>query len=317
MVLTVIRPANADTPNDQDARVYLVRPGDTLSEIAQHLGFALDDILRWNPEIEADQIHAGQELHLMRERRRIEHEIERGQNLHRIARQWEVTIAEMLQWNPHLARYLIRRVQTLMIYTPIPESRSESIGTPQSGSLTHAEQLPTDHPAIWVRRPNRAWGTNETIRAIVEAFEHVDTQFEDSRRIEIHDLSFRRGGDIHGHRSHRSGRDADIAYYQTGSDALCRFRWVRPEQLDVARQWQLFHHWIAHEQVEAIFMDYRLQQMLYEHARSLGFSRHDLSPIFQYPRPIEDRYGMIRHHPRHLDHFHVRFVCHESDETCR
>jgi len=64
-------------------------------------------------------------------------------------------------------------------------------------------------------------------------------------------------------------------------------------------------------------MDHRLQRVLYEYARSQGVSRRKLNRWFQYPRPPQQRQGVIRHVPRHADHFHVRFVCPETDERCR
>jgi murein endopeptidase len=64
-------------------------------------------------------------------------------------------------------------------------------------------------------------------------------------------------------------------------------------------------------------MDHALQAPLYEHARTAGVSQADLNRFFQYPRPPEERTGVIRHHPNHDDHFHVRFACHGSDPECR
>ena len=64
-------------------------------------------------------------------------------------------------------------------------------------------------------------------------------------------------------------------------------------------------------------MDHRLAAALYDYARSQGVSRSDLSRWFQYPRRIDQRYGLIRHEPHHADHFHVRFTCHDTDPECR
>lgn len=90
-----------------------------------------------------------------------------------------------------------------------------------------------------------------------------------------------------------------------------------PEQLDVARQWTLLEHWLRHDRVEAIFIDYRLQAELYRHAREEGASREELHRWFQYPRGRTHPLGIIRHYPQHDDHLHVRFACHESDADCR
>lgn len=296
---------------------YVVRSGDTLSEIAVRFGLTLDALLAANPGVEADRIRVGQELRVVNGLRRVVHTVQRGESLSVIAARYEVRVDELLRWNARLSRDRVSAGRELVVYTPVPESRSESIGTPDRGRLAHGRMLPTRHPAFFVRTPARAYGTDETVRFIVEGFEAVRAADPEAPAIEIHDLSFREGGPINGHHSHESGRDADIAYFQQGCRELCAFRRIRPEQLDAARQWALFRHWIERGVVDAIFVDHDLAAAIYEQARSEGVSRNDLSRWFQYPRPVDDRYGLIRHHPRHADHFHVRFVCHESDAACR
>ena len=39
-----------------------------------------------------------------------------------------------------------------------------------------------------------------------------------------------------------------------------------------------------------------------------------LDRVFQYPH--EDGSGLVRHHPNHHDHFHIRFKCPEKDSGC-
>jgi LysM repeat protein len=299
-------------------RVYTVRPGDTLSEIADRLEVSRGELERWNPDLDPDRIRPGQELRVYGGRRRVLHTVRQGETLARIAARYEVDIDALLRWNPGLSRDLIRAGRELAIYTEVPASRSKSIGAPQRGRLEDARRLPTRHPALYVRRPSRAWGTDETVRWIVEAYEDLREEDPAAPRVEVHDLSLRRGGPMRGHNSHESGRDADIAYFQQRCPrGICRFRRIRPEQLDAQRQWRLFRRWLEAERVEAIFVDHDLQRALYRAAREDGVSRADLNRWFQYPRAPENRQGVIRHHPRHADHFHVRFVCHETDEECR
>jgi murein endopeptidase len=177
--------------------------------------------------------------------------------------------------------------------------------------------MPTDNPAFVVRDPERAYGTDETVRWLLAAFEHVRSESPEIPRVEVHDISVREGGRLNGHHSHESGRDADVAYYQTDCGPLCVFRGpLAARELDVVHQWALFAYWLERGQADAIFVDHTLQQPLFERARTLGASRADLSRWFQYPRAVGERVGVIRHHPRHADHFHVRFVCDRSDPQC-
>lgn len=305
--------------NDEpEGRVYVVQPGDILSEVAVRLEVSLEDLARWNPELHPDRIRPGQELRLLDGRRRVVHTVRRGETLARIAARYEVELEALLRWNRSVSRDFVRAGHELVVFTPIPESRSISVGTPQHGRLEHGRPLPEHHPAFYVRRPSRAFGTDETVRWILEAYEALRASDPEAPQVEVHDLSLRRGGPMRGHHSHESGRDADIAYFQKSCpEGICRFRRIGPAQLDAARQWRLFRGWLDRGQVEAIFVDHELQRALYEAAREDGVSLADRSRWFQYPRAPEDRYGVIRHHPRHDDHFHVRFVCHESDEECR
>lgn len=301
----------------EEGRVYTVQDGDTLSEVAQRLGVSLADIERWNPELDPDRIRPGQTIRIRDGLRRVEHEVRRGENLARIAARWEVSVDDLLRWNEGLRRDVVRAGRSLVVFTPVPASRSMSMGSPQHGRLRHGRRLPR-HPALFVRTPSRAWGTDETVRWIVGAYEALRAEDPRAPRVEVHDLSLRRGGPMRGHHSHESGRDADIAYFQTRCpDDLCRFRRIGPDELDADRQWRLFRRWLEAERVEAIFVDHDLQRALYRAAREAGASRGDLSRWFQYPRAPSNRYGVIRHHPRHDDHFHVRFVCHETDDECR
>lgn len=301
----------------EDGRVYRVEPGDTLSEIAARLEVGLDDIRRWNPDLDPDRIRPGQAIRVLDGTRRVAHTIRAGETLSRIAARYEVRVDELVRWNRGLRPDHVRAGRELTVFTRVPASRSMSVGVPHRGRLEHGRQLPR-HPALFVRTPSRAWGTDETVRWIVDAFEALREEDPEAPRIEVHDLSLRSGGPMRGHHSHESGRDADLAYFQDRCPrGICRFRRIGPEQLDAVRQWRLFRRWLEEGRVEAIFVDHDLQRALYRAARDDGADRRDLSRWFQYPRSPEDRYGVIRHHPRHDDHFHVRFVCHETDAECR
>lgn len=299
-------------------RSVAVRAGDTLTRIARYWDVSVDDVLRWNPDIEPDRIQVGRSLVLLDGRRRVRHLVQPGENLTRIAGHYHVSVAELVRWNTHVSRDRVPSGRRLVIYTPLPESRSQSVGTPHGGRLIHGVQLPPHHPRLLVTRPARAWGTAETVRAILHGLDAVAEGSPESCRIEVHDLSRRSGGALFGHRSHRSGRDADLAYFQRRPQAgACLIRRIGPADLDAERQWALFAEWIRSDQVSAIFMDYALQKPLYRAARAAGVTRKKLRRWLQYPRPVSQRRGLIRHHPRHADHVHVRFACHESDAECR
>ena len=121
-----------------------------------------------------------------------------------------------------------------------------------------------------------------------------------------------------GHRSHRSGRDADLTYYQRRCPASgCPLQSIGPQQLLVGPQWTLIHSWLRRGQVQLVFVDYSLQSVLYRHARRRGATPRQLERWFQYPRSRNIPVGIIRHAPNHRNHIHVRFVCPRGDQQCR
>lgn len=295
---------------------YVVRPGDTLSGIAVRLGTTVDEIVEHNPDLDPDRIRVGQELQTGRGRR-VEHTVLRGESLSRIAARYGVTVQNIRDWNPDLRPNVLRAGRTLTIFTDEPESRSVSVGAPYHGRLEHAVRLHR-HPAYVIRDRDKVWATEETARWIVDAFDELRRRFPDAPKVRVHDISNRRGGPMHGHRSHQSGRDVDISYYQRYcGDIPCPMWHIPADQLDVAKQWALFEHWLRNDEVEDIFMDYGLQRPLYEYARDHGATPAELRRWFQYPNGRSHPNGIIRHFPQHRDHFHVRFVCPDTDPDCR
>ncbi|MCG8556663.1 MAG: penicillin-insensitive murein endopeptidase [Proteobacteria bacterium] len=309
-------PASALTPASL-AKTYRVRQGDTLSEIAERFALGMDQLLSHNPSLHPDRIREGQILHLATAQRQIAYEIQPGDYAGAIAARYGVKITDIARWNPGLDPDHIRAGGTLVIYTERPASHSQSLGSPSDGSLLRGRRLPR-HSGYVIRDSARAWGTLETVQALVSGFDAVRKAHKKRVRVRVHDLSLRNGGPMQGHSSHQSGRDVDLAYYQRRCpSSVCPFQYLHPSQLDVARQWTLLEHWLAREQLEAAFVDYRLQARLYRHARAQGASRSELLRWFQYPRGPGHPAGIIRHYPKHADHIHVRFVCHESDPDCK
>ncbi|MEM9195146.1 MAG: penicillin-insensitive murein endopeptidase [Myxococcota bacterium] len=301
----------------EEGQTYAIAEGDTLSEVAVRFGVSLEDLLQWNEGLDPDRIQAGQEIRIGPARHRIEYTIRAGDSLSRIARRHEVSVSQLRGWNPRLRRDHLREGRTLVIYSEIPESTTVSVGYPYSGRLERGIRM-NPHPGIELRDRNRAWGTLETVTWLRGALDEVHNQHRGRTRIRLHDISHRQGGYMAGHRSHQSGRDVDLAYYQRrcGGEA-CSFRRVNPRDLDAERQWTLFKYWLERDQVDAIFIDYNLQRPLYEQAREEGASREELHRWFQYPRGRSYPLGIVRHYDQHRDHIHVRFRCHETDDECR
>jgi murein endopeptidase len=246
-----------------------------------------------------------------------EYTVQQGETLSGIAKRNEIKLAELLRWNAGLNPDRIRAGQKLRMRGLPASSVSESIGTPNEGRLVDGRRLPR-HPGYVIRTSERSFGTDEAVRGIVKAFDALRRRDPRAPKARVHDMSLRRGGPIEDHRSHQSGRDADISYFHSGcKGGSCDFRRIAPRDLDVKRTWSLLEYWLERDMLEAVFIDYRLQAPLYRHARSQGATRDQLAHWFQYPHGRTHVGGVVRHFPKHADHMHVRFACHPSDESCR
>lgn len=303
---------SASTPGD----THTVRPNETLSAIAARYGMSLDRLLEHNPDVDPDQIQPGQEITLGEEHRVVRYTVRSGDTLGALAQRFGVAIDDIVRSHPGLRPDALRVGQTLHIRAALPASYSRSIGRPSRGRLENPRRLPR-HRGWVIRDRERAWGTDETIADLVEAFDALGAEHPRAPRIEVHDVSLRNGGPMNDHKSHESGRDVDLAlYHERCTRGVCGFRRTSPAQLDAERQWALLRHLIARGRVEAIFLDYRLQRPLYEHARAEGASDAELHRWFQYPHGPGSPLGIIRHFRKHDDHLHVRFACHASDTDC-
>lgn len=300
-----------------EAATYRVREGDTLGEIARRNGVSVQEIVAENAGLNPDRLRVGQRLRIGPRRYRLLHRVQSGETLARIARRYQVRVRDVQRWNRRVSPQRLPVGRNLVIFSERRPSFSESVGSASGGTLRRAERL-QPHPSYLIRNRRIAWGTLETVTWIRDAFDVVARRHPDAPRVRVHDISDRDGGRLSGHRSHQSGRDADIAFFQRRcGDAPCGFRRITSGYLIAGPQWTLFEQWLRRDRVEFIFMDYELQAPLYREARRRGATQAQLRRWFQYPRGADVPVGRIRHYPRHADHVHVRFVCPDTDEECR
>ncbi len=245
----------------------------------------------------------------------VEHRVLPGETLSAIAAHYHLSLSALLEENPGLQPDRVRAGATLVVQSR-PASLSASIGSPAHGRLQRGRQLP-EGLGYAIRERARAFGTEETVDALVASFAQLTRRFPRAPLIAVHDLSLRSGGRMTDHRSHQSGRDADLAYPQKRCEGTCEFAHLAPAQLDAQRAFTLLRYLLERDELEAVFIDYRLQKPLYEAARAQGASAEQLARWFQYPRGRSDALGVIRHFPKHADHMHLRFRCHDSDPQCR
>ncbi|HWO10161.1 MAG TPA: penicillin-insensitive murein endopeptidase, partial [Polyangiaceae bacterium] len=188
---------------------------------------------------------------------------------------------------------------------------SMSFGSPTRGGLLNAVYLPSD--ARWIPvDPTHAWGTAETISYLTTAIDALHSEFPNSHPLFIGDLSRQRGGYLQPHLSHQSGKDVDISYFYTRDPKW--YARATAANLDRPRTWAMLRILMERTDVQFIFVDRRLQQLLRSYAEAIGEDRVWLESVFD---GIPGEPAIIRHEPGHDTHFHVRFFNPIADETAR
>lgn len=190
---------------------------------------------------------------------------------------------------------------------------SISLGRASAGALVNGVQMPRgDH---WdLTSPSCAWGTKETVDALVHVINKVNEQYPGSQSVQIGHISAKDGGHLSPHVSHQAGRDVDVGYY---------YRTITPRgfanandgNLDYPRTWALVRAALKDTDVEWIFMDSAIQRGLAQYAVSQGEDSAWLDDIFQ----VRGKNGrsVIRHAKGHGTHLHIRFHNPAAEELGR
>jgi len=215
-----------------------------------------------------------------------------------------------------------RRVANKVDPIEVEAVTGQSIGKPWSGKLRHATRLPKGRGYL-IRRPQRAFGTAHLVGHLRDAIVAVREDHPSLHTLAIGDLSAPSGGSITEHRSHQSGRDVDVGFFYKRKPAAypAVFVSATAANLDRAATWDLLVAFARTadepDGVQAIFVDYQVQGLLYDWAAARGVDERYLDRLFQYPEGKGAGDGLVRHEPHHDDHFHVRFKCPPGDQSCQ
>ena len=198
-------------------------------------------------------------------------------------------------------------------------SKHLSVGAPNRGTLTGGVRLKSSKH-LMVKTGARTWGLRELTRALQRAAVRVNKKHGRSVLL-VGDLSKKGGGQLDGHHSHQTGRDADVGFYATNSRGkpvnLKRFvafdaegkskgepSWPR---FDDARNWTF---------VEALLTDKDANVRYLFVSRALRARLLAYAAKKKVAQEIVDRAAAAMVSPKeaelHDDHFHVRIACPES-----
>lgn len=190
---------------------------------------------------------------------------------------------------------------------------SRSLGQVTGGSLHSPCRIAASGPG-YVSTNKNGFATDETVALLQWASAQMAAQFPGSPPLVIGALSKVDGGYYPPHKSHQSGRDADIGYPRTERATPKQFLLTTSGNLDAERLWTVLEALLATGKLGFVFMDYDLQAALYQGLVDVGYTEAQLGPVFQYPAGPTVPRGLVRHAAGHADHFHVRFRCPDSDK---
>ncbi|MFB6265076.1 MAG: penicillin-insensitive murein endopeptidase [Bradymonadaceae bacterium] len=301
---------------------------DTLASIALERGVGVERLQKLN-ELELGELTPGMRV-LVEPRdesadekkdqeegsQPVVHRVSAGETFGEIAHMYNVSVRQVRRWNPDVDPRHLQIGERIRLHVPGEDGASVSWGRASDGRLYNGKAL-KDSPGFEVRDVAVAYGTDRVVRMLKAAAADVKARWPNAPRLVVGDLSYKRGGPMPPHESHQSGRDADIGYYHRGNVQLKNFEPMTEETFDARKTWHFLKSLIDTGQVEYVFVEYDLQEEMYEYARSIGYSTSRLRDIFQYPRPRHERKGIIRQTGGHDDHLHIRFKCAPDAKRCR
>jgi penicillin-insensitive murein DD-endopeptidase len=212
-------------------------------------------------------------------------------------------------------------------YKAPPLSRASlTVGHPNDGFQVRAKRLQkTDSLAVRKASNARVYGHPALVLMLRRSARDVALAAPGSVLL-VGDLSAKAGGAISGHRSHQSGRDADVAFYVkdargkplasrdfTAFDGDGKAKDGSSVVFDDMRNWLLVESWAKDRRagLSHVFVSAPLRARLLGHAR-----KHP-----RFARYLTEATALLKqpeHGEPHDDHFHVRIECpKEQLDICR
>jgi penicillin-insensitive murein endopeptidase len=186
--------------------------------------------------------------------------------------------------------------------------------------ITDAVELPRKSDVYRLFRDNgHHWGNPRLVAAIAAAAKSVARSRPETPKLLVGDLSARYGGSSDGHRSHRTGRDADLLFYVVtpdgaptpavgflhfGPDGIAKTAHGRYLRIDVDREWLLIKALVTSPEanVQWLFFARWLEALVIEYARALG----EDPELVWYAESMLLQPGDSAAHD---DHLHLRIAC--------
>ena len=249
----------------------------------------------------------------------VTYTIKRGGSMETVANLYKIYHHEIEALNPgvSLERELPASTK-IVVYRRKPGISSQSVGYPGDGSVEGAMPMVDGSGRILRHTPWKAWATRTTVATIDMVLREWARRYPSEQQIIVGNLSARAGGKLPPHSSHQSGRDVDLSYPQIWDHkSELGPQDMNERNLERNLTWSLLELLKETGAVEAVFIDRKLQKLLYEFALESGrYSKKDLENWMEYPGSAGAGDPIIQHVPGHSDHLHVRFKCTPSETRC-
>lgn len=324
------------TPASAQWVAHVVLPGERLTEIADRYAVSTKSIVRWNDlDTVRPELRAGQKLRVHTQlsenvRERVSYEVQRGDSWAKIADHFGVPQKALQhRWNRGGALAAGQAI-TVWVEKSVQEREeqaraeelpivsvpgvAQSVGTPDRGRLANGIALPANDALYTIRNPKHSFASSHTIETLQRGVADFRRSTGFSRQILIADMSREGGGRFRPHRSHRSGRDVDIALPMIVDPSgkkpgtAGRFDWTAT--------WRLIKSLVATGQVRFVFLSRSRQALLYRAAKADGASSEELQQLLEFPRRGRTP-AVVRHSRGHTSHMHVRFRCGPAETACQ
>jgi penicillin-insensitive murein DD-endopeptidase len=194
---------------------------------------------------------------------------------------------------------------------------SLSVGSPTNGWQIRAKKLKASEN-LWIQNKSvpYSYGHPALVLMLYRTAKQMAHQTPGSVLL-VGDLSREFGGPLAGHRSHQSGRDADVGFFVTDEkgrplnsqklrtfDSQGRARDGSGLRFDDYRNWLLVQLWLKDNRadLEYVFVASHLRRRLLEFAQKRPAFRKYVADAAQFLRQPSN--GLP-----HDDHFHVRIAC--------
>jgi penicillin-insensitive murein endopeptidase len=201
-------------------------------------------------------------------------------------------------------------------------TKSLSVGLPNAGWQLRAKKLHASRD-LWIQDKSipYSYGHPSLVLMLYRTAKQMARQTKGSVLL-VGDLSREFGGPLAGHKSHQSGRDADVGFFVTDThgrpinsrrlvafDAAGKARDGSDVRFDDYRNWLLVQLWLKDSRaaLEYVFVASHLRRRLLDFARA--------RPAFV--RYVEDASQFLRQPTNglpHDDHFHVRIACPDGQQ---